>query len=142
MRFGDPGETVLTKLWHLIRDAGIGGGGIRFALAGLATTAATMNLYWILLQGNGYQFSYTFAYVIGIALSYALNAAFVFKVRVSLKSAVLYPLVYLVQYLVGLLTLWVWVDLWNLSASLGVIAAIVISIPVTFFFSRKILHGF
>jgi putative flippase GtrA len=120
-----------------IRDAGREGG--RFLVAGAINTACTFALYWLLLPTLGYGPAYTISFVAGIILSYVLNSVFVFRTRVSLKTAAIFPSVYLVQYLLGLLVLWAWVDVFGLPAAWGVFATVAISLPVTFVMSRWIL---
>lgn len=114
--------------------------GFKFLFAGAINTAATMVLYWILLRYWDYRIAYTTSYAIGIAISYLLNAYFVFKASPAIKSAVLYPLVYLVQYIIGLIVLWGWVGGLGFGPFSGVIAAVLLSLPVTFLLSRRILR--
>lgn len=120
-----------------IRDAGREGG--RFLVAGAINTACTFALYWLLLPALGYGPAYTISFAAGIALSYVLNSLFVFRSGVSLKTAAIFPSVYLVQYLFGLLVLWVWVDVLKLPAAWGVFATVALSLPITFAMSRWIL---
>lgn len=111
----------------------------RFLVAGIINTAFTFALYWLLLPATGYGPAYTLSFAAGIVLSYVLNSVFVFRTRVSLKTAAIFPSVYLVQYLLGLLVLWAWVDVLELPAEWGVFATVAISLPVTFVMSRWIL---
>lgn len=120
-----------------IRDAGREAG--RFLVAGAINTACTFALYWLLLPALGYGPAYTISFAAGIVLSYVLNSFFVFRTAASLKTAAIFPSVYLVQYLLGLLVLWLWVDVLNLPAAWGVFAIVALSLPITFAMSRWIL---
>lgn len=113
--------------------------GGRFLIAGAINTACTFALYWLLLPALGYGTAYTISFVTGIMLSYVLSNVFVFRTKASLKTAAIFPAVYLVQYLLGLLVLWVWVDMLGLPAAWGVFATVALSLPVTFAMSRWIL---
>jgi putative flippase GtrA len=108
----------------------------RFLISGGVNTLGTYLLYLALLQLLPYWLSYAIAFVAGIALAYVLNRLFVFGAPRSEKKAALLPLVYLVQYLVGALIVYVWVDLLDLHAALAPAASIAITIPLTFAASR------
>lgn len=112
---------------------------LRFLLAGGINTAATFALYWLLLPGFGYAVAYTIVFVLGIALSYVLNLLFVFKSSASICNAAVFPLVYLVQYLLGLATLAAWTEVLGLPPAWGVFASVAITLPVTFMLSRLVL---
>lgn len=123
------------------RFASLRAQGVRFLISGALNTGATFVLYWILLAWVEYRVAYTLAYVTGIALAYLLSSRYVFKVRASARSAVLFPLVYVVQYLLGLLILWIWTDQLGLPAQYGVIASVALTIPATFALSKRILRA-
>jgi putative flippase GtrA len=52
----------------------------------------------------------------------------------------LFPAVYLVQYLVGLLVVFLWVDLFQLRTALAPLASLIITIPVTFVLTRWVFQ--
>lgn len=112
---------------------------VRFLVAGIINTACTFALYWLLLPTLSYAPAYTVSFVSGIALSYFLHSMFVFRTGASVRSAILFPSVYLAQYLVGLVVLWIWVDLLDLPVRYGVFATALASLPVTFLVSRSIM---
>ncbi|HDS1791524.1 GtrA-like protein [compost metagenome] len=108
----------------------------RFLMSGGFNTALTYGMYLGLLTFLSYQLSYTLSYVAGIVLAYLLNRFFVFKSHQGVKSAVMLPLIYLVQYLLSVLILWVWVERFQLDSRLAPLVAIVLTLPVTFLLSR------
>ena len=112
---------------------------MRFLVSGAANTALTYLVYLGLLQVTGYQVAYFIAYACGILLSYYLNLRFVFRAEGSRSKLAMYPLVYAVQYLLGMAILWVAVEQLGLPPWLAVVCPIVLSIPVTFTLSRLIL---
>lgn len=113
---------------------------LRFLVVGGLNTAATLLVYWLLLPGLGYGIAYSVAFGLGIVLSYVLNLRFVFRARASVSNAAAYPLVYAVQYLLGLGILAAWTELLGLPARYGVLASIAATIPVTFLLSRFVLR--
>jgi putative flippase GtrA len=110
----------------------------RFLVAGGVNTAITYGLYLALLPLLPYQASYTVAYVVGIVIAYLLNRNLVFLSHRGVRSVVLLPVVYLAQYLVSLLVLWLWIDKAGLSPALGPIVVISITVPMTYLLSREV----
>jgi putative flippase GtrA len=110
----------------------------RFLLVGASNTLFTYLLYLLLLNVLPYIGSYTIAYGAGIILSYFLNVLFVFKENVSLATFLKFPFVYLIQYSLGALVLWLLVGA-GISPNLAMLGVIVVTIPVTFIASRFVL---
>lgn len=117
----------------------IAGEALRFVIAGALNTLATLLLYWLLLP-LGYAIAYTFSYVAGIAVAYQLQRRFVFRAVTHAGQATVFPLIYVVQYLVGLLVLWIWRNRLGLPESYGVFAAIAVTLPLTFVLSRTLFR--
>lgn len=112
---------------------------LRFLLIGLVNTVATYILYLFLLQFLHYSYAYTITFVVGVVLSYFLTSIFVFKAKLSIRKGISYPLVYLVQYLVGLLVLHICVKMLGLPAWFSGIVVVLVAVPITFVLSRFIL---
>ncbi|WP_164671025.1 GtrA family protein [Pseudomonas viridiflava] len=108
----------------------------RFLMSGGFNTALTYGLYLVLLMFLSYNVSYTISYVAGILLAYTLNRFFVFKSHQGLRSVILLPLIYLVQYCLSLVILWCWVEKLELDARLAPLVAIALTLPVTFVLSK------
>ena len=114
---------------------------IRFLVSGAANTAATYALYLLLLLWLPYKSSYTVSYCLGILLAYSLNSRFVFKRKGSIVTVGLFPLVYLLQYSIGLAVVHVWVEWLNFPEWSAAAVAIAITVPVTFLMSRWLFHN-
>ena len=114
---------------------------LRFLLAGGFNTAATFVIYVGLVQFLPYAVAYTFAFATGIAISYALNRSFVFRARGSRTALALFPFVYVFQYLLGLGVVAVWADLLELPVELASLAAIMVTLPVTYALLRRLFVG-
>ena len=114
---------------------------VRFLLSGGFNTATTYLLYLALIRFLPYRLGYTIAFVSGIALAYGLNRFFVFRTHGGLAAMVLTPVIYVVQYLLGIAILWIWVEAFSWPVPLAPLAAVVLTIPFTFLASRRTFRG-
>lgn len=114
--------------------------GLRFLAAGAVNTAATYAIYYGLLERFHYTAAYTIAYVAGILLSYVLNARFVFRVPLSWRGLMAFPLVYAVQYVLGVAVLYAAIEGFGVPRQVALLIVIVVTIPVTFVLSRWVLR--
>ena len=112
---------------------------IKFVGVGGINTVVTYLLYLLLLYILSYQVSYTIAYVFGIGLSYWLNLKFVFQEKSSKRKIVLFPLVYLVQYSIGMFILYIAIDKFDIPVELAPILVVLITVPLTFILTKKVL---
>lgn len=108
----------------------------RFLLSGAFNTAITYCAYLALLHVVQYQVAYTLAYGVGVVLAYGLNRYVVFKSHRGIASIVLLPGVYLIQYLFGMLVLWLWVDWAQLNRQVAPLIVITLSVPLTYVLMR------
>ena len=113
----------------------------RFLVSGAFNTLVTYLLYLLLLMFLGYRVSYTISYAAGIVLAYELNRVFVFKAPRSFASIAATPLIYLLQYCVGLGVVSLWVEYLGLSAKVAPLVAIALTVPVTFLLTRWAFLG-
>jgi putative flippase GtrA len=97
-------------------------------------------IYVCLLWLCPYGLAYTISYAAGIFISYWLNAKFVFQERLSIGHALQYPIVYLVQYLLGLSLLFLLVEVVHLSEIVSPLLVIVVTVPITFLLSRYLIR--
>ena len=114
---------------------------VRFLLSGGSNTAVTYVLYLGLLQFLPYWFSYTLTFSFGIALAYVLSRYFVFGVPPSGRRIFLFPAIYFLQFLAGLLIVFVWVDLFGWNPAFAPLASIAVTIPATFILTKWIFQG-
>lgn len=98
----------------------------------------TYVLYLLFLQFMAYQLAYSVVFMLGILISYVLNAGFVFRTPMTLKTLARFPLVYGLQYLLGMGLVIGLVEVAGLAAWLAPLCAIAITVPLTFVFSRYI----
>ncbi|SRR6266404_2077940 len=113
----------------------------RFVFWGGVNTLAGYLVYALLLRFLPYLISYSIAYILGIGVSYFLNSRLVFNRELRLRTAVRYPLVYLAQYVVGTITLYLLVQLFRVNKLVAPLLVVILTIPLTFLLSRRIVAG-
>lgn len=113
----------------------------RFLIAGAVNTVASYVIFLLLLGFMPYLVAYTISYVIGIAISYVLLTSFVFAAPRRMATALRFPFVYVVQYLIGSAVIVLLVETWNVRAPIAAIVAIFATIPLSFLLSRTILRA-
>ena len=112
-----------------------------FVVVGAINSILGYALYLLLLMFVNYALAWSTAYITGIFASYYLNSRFVFHEPLSLVKALRYPLVYVVQYGLGVLFLYILVDLTQLDSRLAPLLVIVLTLPFTFILSRTLIRG-
>lgn len=113
----------------------------RFVFAGAANTGVTYLLYLALLVWIRYEIAYAMAYVIGIGISYVVNSIFVFRQPLAWRAAVAFPLVYVVQLVLGSALLKVLVDGMHVAEQYAPLLVVALMLPVTYFVSRRVVVG-
>jgi putative flippase GtrA len=122
--------------WHTLRQHEA----VRFLLSGGTNTAVSWLLYLLLITISvPYTLAYSVAFAFGIVFTYYLNTRWVFKVAMSWRSFLQFPLVYLAQYGLGMLLLILLVDMWHLPKAYGPPVVTLIALPLTFVLSRFVL---
>jgi putative flippase GtrA len=114
---------------------------VRFVFAGGLNTVFTYALYLLLLLVTPYTVAYAVSYFAGIPLGYVLNARFVFHQPLRWRTAFQFPLVYVVQFSLGMLFTIVFVDGLGIDASIAAALGTLVTVPVTFLLTRFIIKG-
>jgi putative flippase GtrA len=112
---------------------------VRFVLAGGLNTVTTYAAYLLLLPLVGYAIAYSMTYAAGIFFAYYLSARFVFRRPLHWRRAVQYPLVYVVQYGLGITLTMTLVEGMHVNAEFAPALVIISTLPVTFWMSRRII---
>lgn len=111
----------------------------RFLGIGIINTIFAYIIFVILLQFLNYNISYTTSFIATIVLSYFLNTKYVFKQKTSLSKFIKFPLVYIVQYLFGIVVLNILNIHFNISNYINMLIITIVSVPLTFILSKKII---
>ena len=112
----------------------------RFVVCGAVNAVLTYGIYVTFVAFLSYRISYTISFVSGIAFSYYVNARFVFLTKMDPLKAVLYLLVYLTQYLVGLGCLFLLIDVARLNKLFAPLLTLLITVPLTFIAARYVMR--
>lgn len=112
---------------------------LKFIGAGVINTIASYLVYLLLVLFLNYQISYAVAFVFGIVLSFALNTKYVFEVEQTFKKFILFPLVYLVQYLFGAFMMNFIIEILVINKIFAPLIVTVCLLPVSYLLSKKIL---
>ena len=112
---------------------------LKFIGAGVINTIASYLVYLLLVLFLNYQISYAIAFVFGIILSFILNTKYVFEVKQTLNKFVLFPFVYLVQYLLGAFMMNYIIEIIEVNKFLAPLVVTVCLLPVSYLLSKKIL---
>jgi len=112
---------------------------VSFVCFGTVNTILTYIIYLIFLLVVTYPVAYSITFVIGVYTSYYFNATFVFKQGLTLKKALQYPMVYLIQYVLGLGLLYLLVESFAMDPRIAPIVIVVLTVPITFLLSRLII---
>ena len=113
---------------------------LRFLIGGGLNVVVGYGGYLILLHWFRYEVAYAIAYTVGIFVSYVFNTLYVFRQSMRWRSALRYPLVYLLQFLLGLVLLKILVEVMHMPQRFAPLAVAVVTIPATFLASRTIIR--
>jgi putative flippase GtrA len=112
---------------------------LRFLLGGAANTALGYVLYLLLNLFLDYRWAYSISFAAGIVLSFVINSVFVFRQPLRWRRLVVYPVVYAIQYCVGLAAIWLFVAVLRQPEHWAPLAAIALSLPITYIATRFVL---
>jgi putative flippase GtrA len=109
---------------------------LHFTAVRTACAVLTYACYLLLLIWFRYEIAYVASYLAGIVLAYVSSALVVFKEPLRRSSALLFPIVYLIQFLLGLALLRVAVEHMGIPEALALAFSVAVTLPLTFVMSR------
>ena len=112
----------------------------RFLVVGLVNTAASYSLFIALELVIPYLVAYAIAYVAGIFMSYLTNTRLVFRVARSWSSFLRFPLVYVVQFVMGGSIIVMLVEGFAVGPRVAALIALAVTVPVTYFAAKLALR--
>ena len=113
---------------------------LRFLIVGGVNTLASYAVYLAFLYFLNPYWSYIASFISGIFLSYVLHLKFTFRSAHRTVNIASYPLVYVVQFALGILILHLALKA-GIAEEIAPLFAVVISTLVTFFMSRRVMSG-
>jgi putative flippase GtrA len=115
---------------------------VRFGLVGGFVTGVVYLVFIGLIQiGAHYLTAQAWSWLVGLALGYGLNRTFTFAVakRVGLVELLLYLSCYLLQYALGAIGFWLWIDQLHFGPTLAFVCNVVITTIFSFVFMRGVV---
>lgn len=112
---------------------------LRFLLVGAVNTILGYGLYLLFNLVFDYRVAYTLAFLLGIFMSFVLNSHYVFRQPLRWNRLVIYPAVYVLQYGIGLLCVWLFAGILHQPEALAPLVAVAVTLPITYFASSVIL---
>ncbi len=111
----------------------------RFLVGGAINTGFSYVLYLLLALALPYQLAYLLAYAAGVVFSYWFNAVVVFRVPLSWKGFLAFPVVYAVQYIISAMLLGLLVELLHVPHKLAPLAVAACMVPLSYLISKVVL---
>lgn len=115
---------------------------LKFIIVGVVNTGhyyAWYVLFYSLFDWN-YLVSHITATVISMIGSYFLNVYFTYREKPHWKSFLLFPLTQLTNIAIQTICMYIFVDWLHLSPYFAPIATVIISVPITFVVTRRIIR--
>lgn len=111
----------------------------RFLIVGFINTFGGYLIYLILVNYFfSHIFSYIVSYILGIVVSYFLTSLFVFRVKPKFSTFSIFPGIYVVQFILGLVGIYVFVDIFGINKNIAPLIIIAFTVPIGFLLSRKV----
>jgi putative flippase GtrA len=105
----------------------------------MANTLLGYVLFLLLIKLFAYLYAYSISYCIGIVFGYIFNTKFVFRKELSWHRFLQFPIVYVIQYALGALILWMLIGQANVAPAVAMILVVAVTVPVTFLASRFVI---
>lgn len=115
---------------------------IKFIVVGVLNTAHYYAWYVLFYSvvGLPYLVSHIVATIISMIGSYFMNVYFTYREKPSWKSFLLFPLTQITNIAIQTICMYVFVDWLHLSPYFAPIATVIISVPITFVVTRRIIR--
>lgn len=113
----------------------------RFIIVGFANTAFTYAVYLAVNVWTSYVIAFTVSFSSGILFSAILNSRYSFSVSLRAKNLLLFAIICVVNYIIGLYLLRYLIDTLGVHESIAPLIGIVILIPISFAGARLTLAG-
>lgn len=129
-------------LAHMLSHKHISAEALRFVIGGGFNTLLSYVIYWLLLPWVSYPVAYTISYAAAILTGFTINTRFVFRTAWSWRKLAAFPLVQLLNYLMGLGTVAFCIRYLGIDARIAPVLATVVILPANFLLTRALMqHG-
>lgn len=113
---------------------------LRFLVGGGLNTLLSYAIYWLLLPWLNYSVAYTVSYAAAILTGFAINSRLVFRIPWSWRKLVAFPLLQLVNYLLGLAAITLCIRFFGVDARIAPVLATIIVLPTNFLLTRGLMR--
>lgn len=113
---------------------------LRFLVGGGFNTLLSYAVYWLLLLWLNYATAYTISYAAAILTGFAINTWFVFRTKWSWHRLAAFPILQLINYVMGLGTVALCIRVVGIDARLAPVVATAIVLPFNFVFVRGLMR--
>lgn len=113
---------------------------LRFLVGGGVNTLLSYAIYWLLLPWLNYSIAYTVCYAATVLTGFAINTRFVFRIPWSWRKLAAFPLLQLLNYLLGLGTVTICIRYVGIDARVAPVLATVIVLPANFLLTRGLMR--
>ncbi|EVJ96537.1 hypothetical protein P331_00728 [Staphylococcus aureus M0758] len=114
---------------------------LKFIIVGGINTLNYYVVYLLLLKllHIEYMISHITGFLVAFVISYYLNCYFVYRVKLTWRKFISFPITQIVNVSLQTVLLYVFVSWLNLPAEIAPFAGLIITIPITFILSKWIL---
>ncbi|HDP5930963.1 TPA: flippase GtxA [Staphylococcus aureus] len=114
---------------------------LKFIIVGGINTLNYYVVYLLLLKllHIEYMISHITGFIVAFVISYYLNCYFVYRVKLTWRKFISFPITQIVNVSLQTVLLYVFVSWLNLPAEIAPFAGLIITIPITFILSKWIL---
>lgn len=113
----------------------------RFIFVGIANAVFTYTVYLAVNVWASYTIAFTVSFSSGILFSAILNARYSFSVSLTARSLLLYTVICIINYVIGLYILRYLVDSLGLHEAIAPLIVIIAIVPISFVGARLALAG-
>jgi putative flippase GtrA len=112
---------------------------IKFSLVGILNTVVSLIVYYVLIFLNiNYLIANSIAFIVSVFNSYCLNRIFVFKSTGRfLETMIKTYTAYLITYVIGMINLYILVDVLKMSELIAPLIVIGVNVPINFILNRN-----
>ena len=108
----------------------------RFLIAGVVTTVLSYFIYLLFLVVVDYRYAFSISFAVGIVISFFTYSSFVFRKKYTWHKILKYPVIYLLQYIIGLFLITFVVESIGVNRQYAPLVNLILLTPLSFLLNR------
>jgi putative flippase GtrA len=104
---------------------------MKFLLLGVVNTLISYCIYLFLLGYSPYLIAFSLSYLFSLVFTFHVNRRYIFKPKKE-KSIIVYTLIYILNYIVSVVTLSILINFFFVSEKIAPILTVFIAYPVNY----------